>query len=302
MVVKRLLLTIILCSFLVSFLPNDFLLYSERVNRLVDFYGKIVATKTPISILYNPGVRVLPVKGELNISVVLPEAKDFPCLLDTFLAGEGQVLLQCSSLDSWHCTELGNNYLQKIRKKAYRIVIFDGGHHLPTLGLEPDIIILPIWNDYAVHGYMLDGIKVEKILSIIQELNAPIVVASVPRWGLVKQDMNLSSITTRVLEKAKVSSRKDNFFSPISQAKMSKYQGTVLAYIDKSYSKDLNAFYTNMDKLGLAGVATIYLAFDYNWIDVKKAEQYAENVRKNTNINVEIVNEPVKVSNSLWGA
>lgn len=299
MLVKRLLLAFIISLFLINYIPTSHALHSRGINKVVNYYSLFIADKTPINILYNPGLRNLPTQDELNIWAVLPNAYNFPQILDEFLVNEGNALIECSSLDSWHCTQIGNEYLQKVREKAYRMVIFDGGHHLPTLGMEPDIIILPVLNDYAIHSYMLDGIKVNIILDIVKEIKAPIIIVKVPRWAMVKQEKSMVKVAEKIINEAKINSCAHEPFSPVSQMKMSKYNRAILAYVDKNYSSDIKFFLNNLEKLGCKEVKIIYLAFDYNWTNYRDALMYAKKVQEYTGLKVKVVNEPIKVSNSF---
>lgn len=301
MFIKRLLLIAIIVVVAVNLFVN----YQYKfigVDIVLDYYAQIVSARSNIKILYNPGLRDLDFNNSpLNIQAVLPHTKNYPQTLDYLLADQCHVIVECSDLDSWHLSPAGNEYLQKIRNQAYRVVIFDGGHHLPTLGLEPDIIIIPAMNGYALHSYMLDGIKTDKIIEIVKTIKAPIVVAQVSRWSLVKNKKSMTAVTRKAINKAEKIKREDEFFEPISNIKMSKYNQAVLAYVDKKYSEDLDLFLRNLEKMGIDNVKIIYLAFDYNWISLKDSLTYVQEVSKKTNIQVKVMNEPVKVFNSFWG-
>ncbi|HZJ85464.1 MAG TPA: hypothetical protein VFD02_08000 [Syntrophomonadaceae bacterium] len=300
---KRILLVLIIVSFLCAYSPqltNTFL--KKGFGQGMSYYADLIAKRIPVKILYNPGLRDISRPENMDIWAVLPECNDFPKILDDFLNSQANAIVQCSKLDSWHCTKIGNEYLHKIREKAYRIVIFDGGHHLPTLGMEPDIIIIPELNNYAVHSYMLDGIKTETILDIIKEIKAPIIVAQVSRWALVKQENSMQKVADEVIYEAGKLKRKNLSVQLASHTRMSLYRSTILAYVDKNYASDLGLFYKNMQELGLDGVEKIYLAFDYSWLTTQAAQDYAKNVHSFTNVKVEIVNQPIKVSNSFRGA
>ncbi|NLB88136.1 MAG: hypothetical protein GX790_02760 [Syntrophomonadaceae bacterium] len=301
MFIKRILIIFIIVVVGVNLLVN----YQYKfvgVDIVLDYYADMVSAKSPVKILYNPGLRGLDSSNSpLNIQAVLPHSKNFSETLNQLLVQQCDVIVECSDLDSWHTSTAGNEYLSKIREQAYRVVIFDGGHHLPTLGLEPDIIILPVLNGYALHSYMLDGIKTDMIIEIVKNINAPIVVAQVSRWSLVKNQKSMTTITLKAIEQAKKETRINTEFVPISNTKMSKYNQAVLAYVDKKYSKDMDLFLSNLKKLGLDEVKIIYLAFDYKWISLEESRAYAKEVSNLTKIRVEVVNESVKVSNSFWG-
>ncbi len=304
MLLKRLLLGVIIIAVYVNWLiyyPSDSI-KKLGANQAIDFYAHLISPQAPVKLVHNPGLRDISIDNDsLNIKAVLPGTKPGAATVDLFLASQAQVIIECSELDSWHTSESGRPYLHKIREQGYRVVIFDGGHHLPTLGLEPDLIIMPVMNGYVLHSYMLDGIKTEKVVDIIEEINAPIVAAQVSRWYLVKNEKSLIAITDKALKKAGPATRSDETLIPKSNNKMSKYNNTILAYIDKTYSQDINLFFKNLKQLGIAEVNKVYLAFDYRWISVDDADEYVNKLSELSKLKVEKVNEPVKVSNSFWG-
>ncbi len=300
---KRILLVFIIVSFFCGYSPQlTSAVLKKGIDQGLSSYASLIANHIPVEILHNPGLRNIPVPENLDIWAVLPEYNDFPLILDDFLGEQANAIVECSKLDSWHCSKIGNEYLHKIREMAYRIVIFDGGHHLPTLGLEPDIIVIPELNNFAVHSYMLDGIKTDIILDIIKEINAPITVARVPRWALVKQENSMKKVADIVISAASKLKRKNLPTQLASHTRMSLYKSFILAYVDKNYAGNSGLFYKNLQELGLDGVKTIYLAFDYRWISPKEAQIYADDLHSLTDIRVEIVNQPVRVSNSFRGA
>lgn len=303
MFIKRLLIIVIIMIVGINLLVNYPKYNVIGVDRIIlDHYAELVSTKSQVKILYNPGMRELhSTNTPLNIQAVLPHTKNLPDVLDRLLAQNCDVIVECSELDSWHLSTTGNKYLNKIRKQAYRVVIFDGGHHLPTLGLEPDIIIIPEMNGYALHSYMIDGMKIETIIEVVKEIKAPIVIAQVSRWSLVKNQKSLTAIALKAIEQVGNLKRVDREFKPISNTKMSKYNQAVLAYADKNYIQDIDFFLLNLEDLGLNDVEIIYLSFDYKWISVKDALAYGNEISKLTEIPVTVVNEPVKVSSSFWG-
>lgn len=302
MFIKRLLILVIIMVVGVNLLVNYPKYNLIGVNKVLDYYADIISPKSKVNILHNPNLRELnSTNTPFNIQAVLPHTKNLPYILDQLLAKDCDVVVECSELDSWHLSPTGNEYLEKIRKQAYRVVIFDGGHHLPTLGLEPDIIIVPEMNGYAVHSYMLDGMSINNIIEVVKEINAPIVIAQVSRWSLVKNQKSMTTITRKAIEQAGNRKRADKEFQPLSNIKMSKYNQAVLAYADKNYIEDIDLFLDNLKNLGLDDVKIIYLSFDYKWISVKDTLAYVNEIHKETKIEIKVVNEPVKVSNSFWG-
>lgn len=281
--------------------PSE-ILKSFGYNSFLEVYAKNLSTRADCKILYNPGLRKLDFPlNKVNIKAIIPgTGKDYSNVLDSLLADKCGAIIQCSELDSWHTSNTGIEYLQKIREKAYRIVIFDGGHHLATIGLEPDIIIIPQLAGYAVHSYMLDGMKVSKVLSLADEVGSPSVIVTVPRWALVKNEESLISITQKIFLSSNYSDIPREPFEPLAERRISKYGGIIFAYINKEYSNDINLFLKRLNSLGIDNINKICLAFDYNYISKAEAENFLTLIHAAVKIPVERVNEPVKATGVFW--
>jgi len=303
MIFKKIYLLIIIVCFYAALMINypSPWLKSLGYNQGLNLYANLVSTRSSFEIIYNPGLRQLDKPSPDLIRAVTPEANsDFASLLNQYLASGSTCIVECSQLDTWHSTPRGMEYLRKMRPQAYRVIIFDGGHHLPALGLAPDLIIIPRLAGYAVHSYMLDGIKIAQIEKLAREYDCPSIIATIPRMALVKNETSMVNITQRILKSCPVQKKPDEF-KPIARTRMSKYKGAVFAYIDKKYSAYPETFYAQISKLGLDGVTGIYLAFDYRYTSVKQAQDYCNQLQQKYNLPVTCVNEPVKVANAFWG-
>ncbi|MHB8171030.1 MAG: hypothetical protein ACYDG6_05750 [Thermincolia bacterium] len=101
------------------------------------------------------------------------------------------IMIDCSSADLARLSNQGQNSLALMKKhKIIRGVIFDGGHHLPALALNPDIIIAPIFpqrrgENIIAHGYVKDAIPLDQVLNLCHQLGLTSTVATVPRWPTV---------------------------------------------------------------------------------------------------------------------
>ena len=301
---KRLYLLIIILGLYIYLMINhpSEILKSLGYNSFLEIYAQTVSAGADCTIIYNPGLRKLdhPV-NKIKIDAVLPGTeKDYDNILDHLLADNVGAVVECSDLDSWHTSSKGIKYLHKIREKAYRIVIFDGGHHLATIGLEPDIIIIPQLAGYAVHSYMLDGMKVSKILELAREAGSPSIIATVPRWALVKNKRSLINITEKTLLSCSYSDSPKKPFEPLTERRISKYGEIIFAYINKEYSDNIYLFLKRLNLLGTAGIKKICLAFDYNYTSREEAEIFIKTINKTTRLPVERVNEPVKTTGVFW--
>lgn len=297
-------LFVIILAFYVSIMVNH---PSEKLKRLgynyfLDFYAELVSSRAPVDIIYDPGLRKLDCSLEKAVvRVFMPGDADYEDSLNEILMDRPEVIVECSGADTWHTTERGRNFLTKLRARSYRAVVFDGGHHLPTLGLMPDIIIIPQLKGYAVHSYMLDGIEVDKIQALAEEVNSPSVIAAVPRWALVKNARSLDIITRKILVSSHYADMYPETFRPETRPRMSKYGGLIFAYVGKEYCRNIDLFLEQLNSLGTGGINKICLAFDYSFINQEEAGVFAAAVSEKLRLPVEKVNRPVKVFNVFWG-
>ncbi len=153
--------------------------------QVLDIYGRAAAAQAELQTIANPGLRKVgsagrrgahpdPVdagirimdwkellQGEnkagagMTIAVITPEAKASDRKLARAVIGKPvDLLVECSRMDKWHTTAEGWRSLARMRAKCLRVVVFDGGHHISTLGTCPDIILVPAVNGYAAHSYI----------------------------------------------------------------------------------------------------------------------------------------------------
>lgn len=301
---KSLYLLLIIAAFYTSLMinyPSD-TLKSLGYNQALDWYAAQVSSRAVCRILYNPGLRPLNfADSRLKVGALLPgNNSNYAVQLEQLLARQCQVIVECSAADTWHTSQDGQVYLKKLRTRAYRAVIFDGGHHLPTLGMAPDIIIVPDIAGYAVHSYMLDGMKVAKIHELIKESGSSTMLVSMPRWALIKNERALSLIVQKALTGASCNN-KPEAFQPIARERMSKVWGTVFAWVNRECLDDRTSFINNLKSLGTVDLVKIYLAFDYNYVNPEQAGFFAVQLQRELGVPVEIVNQPVKVANVFWG-
>ncbi|MGS0765070.1 hypothetical protein [Syntrophomonas curvata] len=299
---KRLCLLIILIGFYTAVMINcpSPWLKATGYRQGLELYARMVSPRSSYQFIHNPGLRKLETSRPVKIGAVTPEAgTDFASLLDQHLAAGKSCIVECSQLDTWHSSPAGTAYLQKMRPGAYRAVIFDGGHHLPSLGLAPDLIIIPAWRGYAVHSFMLDGIEIAQIQRLARECGSPSVIATVPRMALVKNEISMASITGKVLASCRFVVK--NEFKPVAQPRMSKYNGFIFAYIDSHYARNPQLFIRRAEALGLKDVKQVYLAFDFKYSSRQQAGLYCAELEQALDRPVECVNHPVKAASLFWG-
>ena len=279
--------------------PNE-MLKAAGYNQLLDWYGSAAIQFAKPEFIHNPGLRILNTDSSTNVEAVIPDGKtDYASRLDKAML-TCQAIVECSGMDAWHTTSAGQRYLNYMRNKIYRVVIFDGGHHLPTLGTRPDIIIVPVFKGYAVHSYMRDGMKVECLTALLKAIDSPSVVVTVPRLFLVKSPNSLTEITRRIITASfiKRQDEKNNFCEANQHG--SRYQDCLFAYISNKEANNYQEFLSGFQKLYTKDVQQIYLAFNYNEVDGLKARKFAQQLQTDLGIPVEIVNSPVKVADLIF--
>lgn len=297
-------------------------------GRLVDNYGLLVSSRVPITIVHNPGLRpgVLslaetsliqreschimssqellgqpePVSGQVKIAVITPGAVGgYDGLAAGVLRHQARVVVQCSGMDTWHTTARGYESLVRLRQRCLRVVVFDGGHHLPTLGLAPDIIIVPSTAGYAAHSYMSDAIEVKRLIQLSEKIDCPAVLVTVPRWALVKSEASLGRIVERTVKQILTDGSSpgtglDKIGSAVPRA--SKVNRTVFCYVEDGDTEPLELVLNRLAALGPGDVDQIYLAFNYRSISMNKAIGAVRQLQIMTGKPVDIVNRPLKVS------
>ncbi|HEY3373684.1 MAG TPA: hypothetical protein VGK02_01285 [Candidatus Aquicultor sp.] len=87
-----------------------------------------------------------------------------------------------------------------------RLVIFDGGHHVGTLPLQPDVILAPVIKygntEYISHWYTRDSVPLLKLESAIRKEHIGCVIAELPRSGIpVKNPAGMELLTMQALLK-----------------------------------------------------------------------------------------------------
>lgn len=271
-------------------------------NSLLNIYADYRLQRNHIQILYNPGLRPMPVNLQQAAvkAIVPPYHASYRQIMEDFLQSDSQVIVECSALDNWHSSREGSSYLIPLREKAYRVVIFDGGHHLPTLGLSPDIIIVPVYKGYAAHGYMRDGMKVSVLLKLLRSSHSSSVLVAVSRWDLVKTEDSLEGIAKQTLHRLKFSHARTDPLVIQCQPRISKYGADIFIYVAGEYTQNPELLVKRCRQLGMQDVKEILVAFDYAGFSREQAEQYRKNLQKQLGLKVITVNQPVKVTDLLF--
>ncbi len=270
-------------------------------NQFLDLYGLLTAPRAPLQWIYNPGLRSMPAQKGSAYALIPNEDNNHQQRIESALERDPLALVESSEIDAWHTTREGQQSLRLIRERAYRTVVFDGGHHLPTLGLEPDILLIPVFKDTAVHSYMRDGMPVQVLQQLLEKIDSPSVAVTVSRWLVVKRPGSLETLTERII--AGTNPREedpDREFKPCAAYGMSWYNGYILAYINGSQRVSPADYAARIQALN-QDIKEVLVAFNYNKIDPEEAAQWASRVADHLGKPVTVVNRPVKVLDLLIG-
>lgn len=277
-------------------------LKSMGYNQVLDLYGSYSARHAPLEWIVNPGLRSVSSTPDAAIQAVIPDRRrDYEKRLQDELSLAPLAIVECSALDAWHTTLAGQRMLKIMRPTTYRVVVFDGGHHLPTLGLEPDILLVPALRGVAVHSYMRDGMEVSVLQTLLEELQSPAVAVAVPRWALVKRPQNLETLTRRIIQDSQTRSQQEFLAGePCALPKMSCYNGYVLGYVSKKDWENPEQYARRIAQLS-SSIHKVYLAFNYHQVHPREVPQWTANVAQLLGVPVIVVNRPLKVSDLIIG-
>ncbi len=90
----------------------------------------------------------------------------------------------------------------KLLKRAgiARAVVFDGGHHLPNLALDPELLLCPVIGgtdrqELIAHGFCRDALPVEKLMEIRELIGLNSAIITFPRFaGYLKSPQTLGTL------------------------------------------------------------------------------------------------------------
>lgn len=172
---------------------------------------------------------------------------------------------------------------------------------MPTLGLEPDVLLIPVLKDTAVHSYMRDGMSVQVLQQLLEKIDSPSVAVTVSRWLVVKRPGNLETITERIIKESGYRPDiDDSGFKACASSGMSWYNGYVMAYVSVRNLENPRDYAARIKELN-QDIREVFIAFNYNEIDPDEAVKWAGQIGTQLGTDVTVVNRPVKVSDLLLG-
>ncbi|MGE5423209.1 MAG: hypothetical protein ACM3QW_08095, partial [Ignavibacteriales bacterium] len=200
---------------------------------------------------------------QIEVLPITPEISDYHELMSQIKHDDIEVMVECSAVDAWHTSSEGWTDLKEVHKQVLRVVIFDGGHHIPTLALQPDLIIVPLTSGYAAHGYMDDAVALESLQKLATREKLTCSIVAVPRWALVKTPASMSRIAVRALAMLQVDERSTAFNGQVLRPHLT-YRGASGYF----YFNDITMVNdTLIHDLHNAGIQKIYTAFNYSVIN-----------------------------------
>jgi hypothetical protein len=308
-------LLLILLGIYMAWPQRDAHHFDAPFSGFLDRYGELAARITPVGILQEAPVwadasemsrwqserwryvtwRDLngTVPEGADMLVVTPDAADYHTLISRCISHHIRILVECSGMDGWHTSVQGQRDLEAMRGKVLRVVIFDGGHHLPTLALRPDLVIIPVTWGYAAHGYMKDAVSVKTVTDIIrrEKINCPVI--TVPRWSLVKTPASLSRIAMRALTALPAGGRPQHAGSALAP-RATRYHNAIFIYAENENIGSIPRLVEDT----AARDTRVYLACDYGSLSPGQW-QACYNGLKQAGIRVRIVNQPLDVTGVL---
>lgn len=98
-------------------------------------------------------------------------------------------IVEATSADTARANSWGMREAEKLREAGViRCVMFDGGHHVATLPLEPDILLVSTTyykgKPYASHWFTRDSVPTWKLRGVLNSEAISSVIAEFPRNGL----------------------------------------------------------------------------------------------------------------------
>ncbi|MHB0976372.1 MAG: hypothetical protein ACYC1U_04155 [Candidatus Aquicultorales bacterium] len=118
---------------------------------------------------------------------------------------KADVIIDASIGDHLHTYPVGLQLAKKLHSKGIkRFVIFDGGHHVAGLPLEPEALLVPVtkWQGdlYLDHAFTRDAIKIKDLRRVMKTEDIQSYVALFPRLGMtIKTPSGMAGLARQAL-------------------------------------------------------------------------------------------------------
>lgn len=117
-------------------------------------------------------------------------------------------IVEATASDTLRTGSWGTNGAQRLHDAGViRCVIFDGGHHIGSLKLAPDILLVPVTcnkgEQFASHWFTRDIVSIQKLQSVLQENEMGSIIVQFPRSGIpIKNRDGMAGIAIQAIKKA----------------------------------------------------------------------------------------------------
>ncbi|MDP2210528.1 MAG: hypothetical protein Q8J63_02165 [Candidatus Aquicultor sp.] len=114
---------------------------------------------------------------------------------DAATAGKIDAIVEATASDALRAGEWGRRSVIRLRAAGViRCVIFDGAHHVGSLALAPDILIIPVTNHagetYPAHWFTRDAVPLKLLEEALRDNNIESTIARFPRAGIPIKNRN----------------------------------------------------------------------------------------------------------------
>ncbi|MDI6871168.1 MAG: hypothetical protein QME79_07400 [Bacillota bacterium] len=116
-----------------------------------------------------------------------------------------RLMVDCTDADLGRLTPAGwRSVLLAKRAGIWRMVIFDGAHHLPALAADPEILLLPVLRvggePLVIHGYVRDALPLAALRRVLAAAGLEPVMFTIPRLSLpLKEHLPLRLVVLEAL-------------------------------------------------------------------------------------------------------
>lgn len=124
---------------------------------------------------------------------------------DLAVKGKINAIVEATASDTARANSWGLKETERLRNAGViRCVVFDGGHHIGTLPLEPDILLVPTiyyaGQPSASHWYTRDTVPLGKLQKVLNREKIGSVIARFPRDGLpVKNPSGMAGLARQAI-------------------------------------------------------------------------------------------------------
>lgn len=117
------------------------------------------------------------------------------------------LMVDCTAADLARLTPDGWRSVQLAKEEGiWRMVVFDGAHHLPSLAADPELLLVPVLaaggTPLIAHGYVRDALPLAALRSVLGALGLEPLLVTVPRLSLpLKQALPLGLVVRQALRR-----------------------------------------------------------------------------------------------------